>query len=69
LDASPEDTRGFFSRFERVRDGWFTGEYGKMEDFSYLSMGMSQDYLLAVEKCATIVRIGMCDFWAKNNYK
>ena len=43
--------------FEEIRDGRIAGA-----DFVHLSMGMSQDYEIAVEEGATILRIGSAIF-------
>jgi len=43
--------------FEEIRDSRIVGS-----DFVHLSMGMSQDYEIAVEEGATILRIGSAIF-------
>jgi len=61
LVADPEEARPTFGRlrelFEDMRRDGFCGP-----DFRHLSMGMSQDYEVAVEEGATIVRIGTALF-------
>ncbi|MBI5722921.1 MAG: YggS family pyridoxal phosphate-dependent enzyme [Planctomycetes bacterium] len=58
---NPEDARPAFRRlrelFEEIR-----GEKIAGEDFRHLSMGMSQDYAVAVEEGATLLRIGSALF-------
>jgi pyridoxal phosphate enzyme (YggS family) len=49
LAAAPEDSRRWFAALRRLAD-----EHG----LEHLSMGTSQDYVVAVEEGATIVRIG-----------
>jgi PLP dependent protein len=53
----PEDARPYFARLrelsERLRTGW-----APRHEFAALSMGTSQDYEVAVEEGATIVRLG-----------
>jgi len=53
----PEEARPYFARLrelaERLRGAW-----GPRHDFAALSMGTSQDYEVAVEEGATIVRLG-----------
>jgi uncharacterized pyridoxal phosphate-containing UPF0001 family protein len=49
LSADPQDSRPWFAALRRL-----AGERG----LDQLSMGTSQDYLVAVEEGATIVRIG-----------
>ncbi len=53
----PESTRTFFRELRELRDrlaAAFTGRY----ELTELSMGMSNDYEVAVEEGATIVRLG-----------
>ena len=52
-----EDVRYVFARLRTVRDR-LRGSWNPHFDLSELSMGMSNDYLVAVEEGATIVRIG-----------
>lgn len=49
LAAEPEDSRPYFRALRQLRD-----EHG----LRHLSMGTSQDYVVAVEEGATIVRLG-----------
>jgi PLP dependent protein len=51
LARSPEDSRGHFAALRDLAD-----EHG----LHHLSMGTSQDYVVAVEEGATIVRLGTC---------
>ena len=55
--AQPESARPTFVRlreiFEEMRRDKIAGR-----DFQHLSMGMSQDYAVAIEEGATMVRIG-----------
>jgi len=57
LVADPEETRPCFRGLRELRDRLapvFSGRY----ELSELSMGMSNDYQVAVEEGATIVRLG-----------
>ena len=60
----PEDTRGVFARtrelFEDCRSSRWAGPR-----FNVLSMGMSNDYEVAVEEGANLVRVGSALFGAK----
>ncbi|KUO60723.1 MAG: pyridoxal phosphate biosynthesis protein [Gracilibacter sp. BRH_c7a] len=58
LKAEPEETRGYFRKLRELRDNLLRQGVGNEEELKHLSMGMSQDYELAVEEGATIVRIG-----------
>ena len=57
LVADPEDVRYVFAKLRATRDRLRAG-WGPHFDLSELSMGMSNDYAVAVEEGATIVRIG-----------
>jgi pyridoxal phosphate enzyme (YggS family) len=57
LAAAPEASRPHFAALrELARD--LAGRWSPQHDFSRLSMGTSQDYAVAVEEGATIVRLG-----------
>jgi PLP dependent protein len=61
FDEDPESTRPYFQRLREIRDrlsleGAFAGGRG------HLSMGMSNDFEVAVEEGATVVRIGTAIF-------
>ena len=53
----PEGTRPYFTSLRDVRDR-LAAEWEGRHDFRTLSMGTTQDYLVAVEEGATIVRLG-----------
>ena len=61
LVKDPERTRPIFVRlrelYEEMRDEKIGGQ-----NFRHLSMGMTQDYTVAVEEGATILRIGTALF-------
>jgi pyridoxal phosphate enzyme (YggS family) len=57
LVDDPETTRPYFRGLRELRDRLATVFAGRYE-FSELSMGMSNDYEVAVEEGATIVRLG-----------
>jgi pyridoxal phosphate enzyme (YggS family) len=63
--GNPEDSRPYFKQvynlFEKIRKSSGSSE------FDILSMGMSDDYKIAVEEGATMVRIGSAIF-GKRNY-
>ncbi|MHB9141527.1 MAG: YggS family pyridoxal phosphate-dependent enzyme [Paludibacter sp.] len=48
--------------FDTIKTGFFAGK----ESFSELSMGMSDDYRIAIEEGSTLVRIGSSIFGARN---
>ena len=58
--ADPEEARPYFRRLRRLRDALaerFPGEYWRR-----LSMGMTDDFEVAIEEGATIVRVGRAIF-------
>ena len=65
IAEDPEDVRGYFRRmrewFERLRDRDIQGV-----NMNTLSMGMSDDCLVACEEGATMVRLGRALFGARN---
>jgi len=48
--------------FKRIKNEYYKNE----NSFSELSMGMTNDYLLAIEQGATIIRLGSCIFGERN---
>jgi uncharacterized pyridoxal phosphate-containing UPF0001 family protein len=56
-DPDPENSRPYFARLRALRDD-LAKRWGSRHDFRELSMGTSQDFAIAVEEGATIVRIG-----------
>jgi pyridoxal phosphate enzyme (YggS family) len=61
--ADPEETRPCFRRLRRLRDA--LGERFPGEHWRHLSMGMTDDFEVAIEEVATIVRIGRAIFGAR----
>jgi hypothetical protein len=58
--ADPEEARPYFQRLRRLRDALaarFPGEH-----WQHLSMGMTDDFEVAIEEGATMVRIGRAIF-------
>jgi pyridoxal phosphate enzyme (YggS family) len=56
-DPDPETSRPYFARLRTLRDELAVRWSGR-HDFRDLSMGTSQDFVVAAEEGATIVRIG-----------
>ena len=61
LTEDPEQTRPAFTRLRELFDEMRHAGTGG-DEFRHLSMGMSQDYTVAVEEGATILRIGSALF-------
>lgn len=55
--ADPEAARPFFRRLRELRDD-INGRLPATEALRHLSMGMSQDFAVAIEEGATLIRIG-----------
>ncbi len=65
--AAPEEVRPYFRRLRRLRDALaerFPGEHWR-----HLSMGMTDDFEVAIEEGATIVRIGRAIFGERRTYR
>jgi len=63
-DPEPENSRPYFSRLRELRD---SVEKTGIENISLseLSMGMSNDFMVAIEEGATIVRVGSAIFGSR----
>lgn len=61
LSVKPERARPSFVRLRELFEEMRTDKIGG-KDFAHLSMGMTQDYIVAVEEGATILRIGTALF-------
>jgi uncharacterized pyridoxal phosphate-containing UPF0001 family protein len=48
--------------FDKVKDNFFTPS----DSFTELSMGMSDDFLMAIEEGSTLVRVGSSIFGSRN---
>ncbi|AFQ45668.1 YggS family pyridoxal phosphate-dependent enzyme [Desulfosporosinus meridiei] len=57
LEASMTETQGFFRQLRELRDTLQSRKWPGA-DLDELSMGMSQDFELAIEEGATLVRVG-----------
>ena len=55
--SDPEDARPWFAALRELRDRLAPAWAGR-HDFTHLSMGTSQDYAVAAQEGATIVRVG-----------
>lgn len=51
----PQESRPFFKRLRELRDQWQNASGVELRE---LSMGMSNDFVVAVEEGATMVRVG-----------
>jgi len=61
FEANPEDTRPVFRQLRELRDGIIEQNIPNVK-MKYLSMGMTNDYTVAIEEGANMVRIGTAIF-------
>ena len=66
LAEDPDDVRGCFRDVKRVFDLLKEERGGSETGFEYLSMGMTNDYEVAIEEGATMVRVGTAIFGPRN---
>lgn len=68
FEDNPEDAREYFAEVKKLYD-----EYGRIEhprlDFKYLSMGMSNDFEVAIEEGSNLIRVGTSIFGARDYSK
>ncbi len=68
FEENPEDARVYFAEVKKLYD-----EYGRIEherlDFKYLSMGMSNDFEVAIEAGSNLIRVGTLIFGARDYSK
>ncbi|MDD5923025.1 MAG: YggS family pyridoxal phosphate-dependent enzyme [Eubacteriales bacterium] len=62
FEENPEDTRPCFREAKRLYDKYANGEHTDRIDFKYLSMGMTNDFEVAVEEGSNMVRVGTAIF-------
>ena len=62
--ASPEASRPYFARLRELRDRLASATGLTLSE---LSMGMTEDYTVAIEEGATIVRVGRAVFGERNS--
>lgn len=63
--TDPESSRPIFRELKRLFDGVAAAHHGEtsfQNNWRYLSMGMSQDYTVAVEEGANLLRVGTAIF-------
>ncbi len=56
FEPDPENARPYFQKLSRLRD--FLADRFPQADWGELSMGMSNDYEVAIQEGATIIRVG-----------
>jgi uncharacterized pyridoxal phosphate-containing UPF0001 family protein len=61
-DVVRKEFRNLKRIFEEVKKDYFD----RKPDFNILSMGMSDDYLIAIEEGSTMIRVGSAIFGSRN---
>lgn len=62
LSDDPESARPYFAALRRIRDEARSRGSGKLSALRELSMGMSDDFEVAIEEGATMIRLGRAIF-------
>ena len=62
MEQVRREFNNLYKIFQRLNDEYFADK----DDFKEVSMGMSNDYKIAIEEGATILRIGSTIFGARN---
>lgn len=65
FDPNPEGVRKYFKKLKNKFDSLSSMEYDNIR-MEYLSMGMTNDYIVAIEEGANIVRVGTGIYGARN---
>lgn len=63
---NPEEIRPYFHQMRQLYDRLARDISHPSMDFKYLSMGMSNDRIVAVEEGSTVIRVGTAIFGARN---
>ena len=68
FEDNPDDVRVYFAEVKKLYD-----KYGQIDhpmlDFKYLSMGMSNDFEVAIEEGSNLIRVGTSIFGARDYSK
>ncbi len=62
FEIDPEDARPFFTEAKEIFDRYAAQEAAERIDFKYLSMGMTNDYEVAIEEGSNLIRVGTAIF-------
>lgn len=65
FSGDPEETRPFFRTMKRMADRFREQGYFADKNAVILSMGMSNDFTVAIEEGSTLVRVGTALFGAR----
>ncbi len=62
LEEDPEDARPYFAEAKRLYDRYDVMDHTDRVDFQYLSMGMTNDFQVAIEEGSNLIRVGTAIF-------
>ena len=65
FEDNPEDAGIYFGQVKKLFDEYSSIEHPNL-DFKYLSMGMSNDYEVAIKKGSNMIRVGTAIFGPRN---
>ena len=65
FEENPENVRKYFRQLKSLFDSLATIKHERL-DFKYLSMGMTNDYEVAIEEGSNLIRIGTAIFGERN---
>lgn len=68
FEDNPENVRVYFKQMKQLFDKYKSSQYRNVQ-LEYLSMGMTNDYEIAIEEGANMIRIGTAIFGARNYIK
>ena len=66
FEAEPEETRPFFRAAKEIFDRWQAKGPSDRIDFRWLSMGMTNDFEVAIEEGSNMVRVGTAIFGSRD---
>ncbi len=61
FEENPEDAREYFAEVKKIYDR-YAKEKSERVDFAYLSMGMTNDFEVAIEEGSNLIRVGTAIF-------
>ncbi|WP_227016911.1 YggS family pyridoxal phosphate-dependent enzyme [Sinanaerobacter chloroacetimidivorans] len=65
FEDNPEEVRGYFRQVKELYEQFGSISHERL-DFQYLSMGMSNDYEVAIQEGSNLIRVGTAIFGERN---
>ncbi len=66
FEDDPEDARPYFAAAKKIYDRYDSAEHTERVDFQYLSMGMTNDFQVAIEEGSSLIRVGTAIFGSRD---